>query len=103
VNKHRQHKYRKLPTKLVITKPWEAQCVDLIGPYTLKAKDNTHTDFMCITMTEPAMSWFKIVELPVSQLSGLDIPVGTKGHKGKDTYIQLKHPYFDKSLATVGT
>jgi hypothetical protein len=29
--------------------------------------------------------------------------VGTKGHKGKDTYIQLKHPYFDKSLATVGT
>jgi hypothetical protein len=31
VNKQHKHKYGKLPTKLVITNPWEALCVDLIG------------------------------------------------------------------------
>jgi hypothetical protein len=81
VKKHRQHLYRKLPTKLAITKHWEALCVDLIGPYTLKAKDKTQIDFMCITMIDPATSWFEIVELPVSQLSELDIPMGTKGQQ----------------------
>eukprot|EP00804_Cyclotella_cryptica_P021733 CCRYP_012886-RA/>CCRYP_012886-RA protein AED:0.36 eAED:0.36 QI:0/0/0/1/0/0/2/0/222 len=29
----------KLPTKLVVLNPWEVLCVDLRGPYTLKAKD----------------------------------------------------------------
>ena len=77
--------------------------MDLIGPYILKAKDKTHIDFMCITMINPATSWFVIVELPVSQLLELDIPMGTKVHKGKDTHIQLTQPYFDKSSATVGT
>eukprot|EP00804_Cyclotella_cryptica_P012263 CCRYP_013852-RA/>CCRYP_013852-RA protein AED:0.46 eAED:0.46 QI:0/0/0/1/0/0/2/0/146 len=74
VNKRRQLKYGKLPTKLAITNPWEALCVDLIGPYTLKGKDKTQIDFMCVTMIDPATSWFEIVELPVSQLQKLDIP-----------------------------
>ena len=52
VNKHTQHKYGKLPTKLAITKPWEALFVDFIGPYTLKAKNRTQIDFMCITMID---------------------------------------------------
>eukprot|EP00804_Cyclotella_cryptica_P022172 CCRYP_011627-RA/>CCRYP_011627-RA protein AED:0.47 eAED:0.47 QI:0/0/0/1/0/0/3/0/118 len=39
-------KIRKLPPKLAITNPWEALCVDLIGPYTLKGKDKTQIDFM---------------------------------------------------------
>jgi hypothetical protein len=46
VNKHNQHRYGKLPTELVITIPGEALCVDLIGPYTLKAKEKRQTDFM---------------------------------------------------------
>ena len=29
--------------------------------------------------------------------------MGTEGHKGKDKHIQQKHPYFDKSSATVST
>eukprot|EP00804_Cyclotella_cryptica_P029947 CCRYP_020070-RA/>CCRYP_020070-RA protein AED:0.09 eAED:0.09 QI:538/1/1/1/0/0/2/134/167 len=103
VNKGRQLKYGKLPTKLAITKPWEALCVDLIGPYTLKGKDKTQIDFMCVTMINPETSWFKIVELPVSQLYELDIPTGTKGQRSKDTHVQTKQPYFDKSSATVGT
>ena len=76
--------------------------MDIIGPYTLKANDKTHIDFMCVTMIDPATSWFEIAELPVSQLPELDIPMGTKGHKGKDTHIHKKL-YFDKSSTTVGT
>jgi hypothetical protein len=37
------------PPKLVITSPWRALCVDLIGPYTLKSKDRTSIDFMYLT------------------------------------------------------
>eukprot|EP00804_Cyclotella_cryptica_P013866 CCRYP_002396-RA/>CCRYP_002396-RA protein AED:0.37 eAED:0.47 QI:0/0/0/1/0/0/3/0/440 len=73
VNKRRQIKYGKLPLKLAITN-WEALCVDLIGPYTLKGKDKTQIDFMCVTMIDPATSWFEIVELPVSQLRSLIFP-----------------------------
>ena len=40
-------------------------------------KDGTQIDFMCVTMIDPATSWFEIVELPVSQPSELDIPKGT--------------------------
>jgi len=35
INKRRKLKYGKLPAKLVIMTPWEALCIDLIGPYTL--------------------------------------------------------------------
>ena len=43
----------------------ECLCVDLIGPYTPKVKDNSQIDFMALTMIDPASSWFKIAELPV--------------------------------------
>ena len=101
MNECRQLKYGNLPTKLAITNPWEALCVDLIGPYTLKGKGKTQIDLMCITMIDPATSWFEIVELPISQQE-LDIPMGTKGQKGKDKHIQSQQPYFDKTSATVG-
>jgi starvation-inducible DNA-binding protein len=50
VNKRRSLKYGKLPTKLATITPWEAVCVDLIGPYTLRGKDGTEIDFMCLTI-----------------------------------------------------
>ncbi len=50
-----------------MTTPWEALCVDLIGPYTLNGKDGSSIDFMCLTMIDPATSWFEIVELPKLQ------------------------------------
>ncbi len=65
INKRRQHKYRDLPAKIVISTPWECLCVDLIGPYTIKGKDGSQIDFMALTMIDPASSWFKIVELPL--------------------------------------
>jgi hypothetical protein len=64
VNKRHSQKYGHLPPKLVITTPWKALCVDLIGPYTLKGKDGSSIDFMCLNMIDPTTSWFKIVELP---------------------------------------
>jgi hypothetical protein len=65
VNKRHSQKYGKLPTKLVTITPWEAVCVNLIGPYMLRGKHGTEIDFMCLTMIDPASSWFEIVELPV--------------------------------------
>jgi hypothetical protein len=65
VNKRRQLKYGHLPPEIVISTPWEALCVDLIGPYTLKGKDSSVIDFMALTMIDPASSWFELVELPL--------------------------------------
>ncbi len=64
VNKRHSQKYGHLPPKLVITTPWKLLCVELIGPYTLKGKNGSSIDFMCLTMINPATSWFEIVELP---------------------------------------
>ncbi len=80
VNKRHSQKYGHLPPKLVITTPWRALCVDLIGPYTLKGKDGSSIDFMCLTMINPATSWFEIVELPaVAQET--TVPPAGKGKK----------------------
>jgi hypothetical protein len=65
INKRRSVKYGHLPPKSVISNPWECLCVDLIGPYTLKGRDNLQIDFMALTMIDPASSWFEIVELPL--------------------------------------
>jgi hypothetical protein len=65
INKSRSQKYWHLPSKTVITNPWECLCVDLIGPYTLKGKDNLQIDFMALTMIDHTSSWFEIAELPV--------------------------------------
>ncbi len=65
VNKWQSQKYGHLPPKTIYTIPWECLCVDLIGSYTLKGKDNLQIDFMALTMINPASSWFKIAELPI--------------------------------------
>jgi hypothetical protein len=64
-NKRWSQKYGHRPPKTVYTIPWEYLFVDLIGPYTLKGKDNLQIDFMALTMINPTSSWFKIAELPV--------------------------------------
>ncbi len=65
INKRQSQKYGHLPPKTVYTISWECLCVDLIGPYTLKGKDNLQIDFMALTIINPASSWFEIAELPV--------------------------------------
>ncbi len=58
-------KYGHLPPKTIITSPWECLCANLIGPHTLKGKDNLQIDSMALTMINPPSSWFEIAELPV--------------------------------------
>jgi hypothetical protein len=80
INKRHSQKYGHVPPKLVITTPWKALCVDLIGPYTLKGKNGSSIDFMCLTMINPATSQFKIVKLPtVTKL--MTIPTTGKGKR----------------------
>ncbi len=89
VNKKCIQKYGHLPRKIIISTPWEALCVDLVGPYTLKGKDGLSIDFMALNMIDPASSWFEVVELPtIMQLM-------TKKVNGKDRTI--KEETFDKS------
>jgi hypothetical protein len=74
VNKKQKLEYGHLPSKTIITVPWRALCVDLIGPYTFKGKNGTIIDFMALTMIDPATSWFKVVELPlVRQLKTIKV------------------------------
>jgi hypothetical protein len=101
VNKRHSQKYGHLPPKLVIKTPWKALCVDLIGPYTLKGKDNSSIDFMCLTMIDPATSWLKIVELP-TDAQEMTVPPTGKGKKvtfAKNN--KVAEPYFDKSSAQI--
>ncbi len=65
INKRWSRRYGHLPSKTVITNPWECLCVNLISPSTLKGKDNLQIDLMALTMIDPASSWFKIAELSV--------------------------------------
>ncbi len=101
VNKRHSQKYGHLPPKLVITTPWKALCVDLIGPYTLKGKDSSSIDFMCLTMINPTTSWFKIVELP-TVAQELTVPPMGKGEKVTfDKNTKVAEPYIDKSSAQI--
>jgi hypothetical protein len=89
VNKKCTQKYGRLPPKIIISTPWEALCVDLVGPYTLTGKDGLSIDFMALTMIDLASSWFKVVELStIMQLM-------TKKVNGKERTI--KEAIFDKS------
>ena len=56
-------------------------------------------DFMCLTMIDPASSWFEIVELPIT--TDVVIPLDKKGQKGTKTHNNTKLPYFDKSSAMI--
>jgi hypothetical protein len=101
VNKRHSQKYGHHPPKLVITTPWKALCVDLIGPYTLKGKDGSSIDFMCLAMIDPTTSWFEIAELLTVAQETTVSPAG-KGIKVTfDKNTKVVEPYFDKSSAQI--
>jgi hypothetical protein len=101
VNKRNSQKYGHLPPNLVIMTPWKALCVDLIGPYTLKGKDGSSIDFMCLTMINPATSWFEIVELPTVDLETTVPPMSKRKQVIFDKNTKVAEPYFDKSSAQI--
>ncbi len=53
----------------MVLEPWQTLYMDPIEPYTLKDKDDTEIDLMCVTMIDPATSWFEIVELLVTEFN----------------------------------
>ncbi len=99
VNKGHSLRYRHVPPKLVITSPWRVLCVDLVGPYTFKGKDGSSIDFMCLTMINPATSWFKIVELPT--FTKLTVPKVGKGKKATCTHYTKVAEIFDNTSAQI--
>jgi len=107
INKHSKHSYGKLPPKLVLKILWEALCVDLIGPYTIKGKDGSVIDFMCLTMIDPVSSWFEIAELPVVEIARAGTDHKTKSKVGRADRNVLeaigdpKQAYFDKSSVMI--
>ncbi len=98
-NKRHSLKYGHVPPKLVITTTWRALCVDLVGPYTLKGKDSLSIDFMCLTMIDPATSWFKIMELPT--ITKLTVPNMGKSKKATCNDYTKVAETFDKSSAQI--
>ena len=61
--KKQRKKYGHLPAKEAETVPWEKLCVDLIGPYTIKRKNNEEPLVLkAVTMIDPATGWFEIQE-----------------------------------------
>jgi hypothetical protein len=96
VNKRHSLRYGHVPPKLVITAPWRALYADLVGPYTLKGKDGSSIDSMCLTMIDPATSWFKIVELPTLRVT---VPKAGKGKKATCLDYTKDAEIFDKPSA----
>ncbi len=91
-------KYGHVPPKLVIATPWRALCVDLVGPYTLKGKEGLSIDFMCLSMIDPATSWFEIVELPTVRVM---VPKVGKGKKATCLDYTKDAEIFDKTSAQI--
>ena len=72
-HKLRKRKLGHLPPKNVgLLIPWDTVHTDLIGPYTIKAKQlqpggdvvEKELHLTCMTMLDPATGWFEIVEVP---------------------------------------
>jgi hypothetical protein len=100
INKIHSQKYGHVPPKLVIMTPWKVLCVDLIGSHTLKGKDSSSIDFMCLTMINPATSWFEILELPtVSKLMTVSTGKGKKVTFAENTMVA--ETTFDKSSTQI--
>ncbi len=76
----------------------ESIFVDLVGPYTLKGKDGSSIDLMCLTMINPATSWFKIVELPTVRVM---VPKAGKGKKATCLDYTNDAEIFDKTSAQI--
>lgn len=61
--KKQRRKYGKLPPKIAEAQPWVEVCVDCIGPYTI-GKTGKAPKLQCLTMIDPASSWFEIAFVP---------------------------------------
>jgi hypothetical protein len=98
VNKRHSLRYGRVTPKLVITTPWTALCVDLVGPYALNGKDGSSIDFMCLTMINPTTCWFEIVELLTVRVT---VPKSSEGKKTTCLDYTKDAVIFDKTSAQI--
>ena len=70
MTKRNKSKYGHLPAKDAEAIPWNQLCVDLVGPYKIpinspnKAwKKKNFDSLWCVTIIDPATSWFEMVEI----------------------------------------
>jgi hypothetical protein len=61
MTKKERKKYGILPPKIAKSDPWVMDCVDLVGPFTIRTPTKTHS-LLALTMIDPATGWFEIVE-----------------------------------------
>ena len=68
--KHRKQKYGYLPTKKAEVTPWDQLCIDCVGPYKIPInsskkpyKKKEFRELWCVTMIDPATSWFEMAEI----------------------------------------
>ncbi len=66
-----------------------------------KGIDGLSIDFMCLTMINPATSWFEIVELPTAPQKTTVPAVGKGKKKSFDKNTKEAEPYFYKSSAQI--
>ena len=71
-NQWKKEKYGHLPPKEAEFIPWETICVDLIGTYMIHNQKEDHK-LMCMTMIDPATSWFKIMQVSIDDESSAHI------------------------------
>ena len=60
--KRKTIKYGKLPPKEAEVLPWDKMCVDLIGPYKIRRKNQPDLKLKAVTMIDPATGWFEMCE-----------------------------------------
>ena len=59
----KKKKYGKLPPKNVEIIPWDAVCIDLVGPYTVTDQKGNDRILNVMTFVDPATGWFEIAEI----------------------------------------
>jgi Integrase core domain. len=88
--KKRKVRYGLLPPKDIgELQPWHTVHVDLIGPYTVTAKQqqpankivSTELKLTCMTFIDPATGWFEIAEVPTYDLD--EVKAGNKEYIDK--------------------
>ncbi len=53
-------KYGLFPENVGETDPWDSLCIDLIGPHVIRQANWRKLQLWCVTMIDPATTWFKM-------------------------------------------
>ena len=57
ISKKQKRQYGHLPPKIATIVPWKQVCVDLVGPYTVKAKDGRYYHGLHVSYHDRSRRW----------------------------------------------